>query len=51
MNPLANKTEPNAVAFLMPRLLCDADVYIATFNLEAEEAVGADRENRIDDAG
>jgi hypothetical protein len=51
MHPLANKTKPNAVAFLMPRPLCDADVYIPTFNLEAKETVGADRKNRIDDAG
>jgi hypothetical protein len=50
MHPLANETKANALALLMPRLLSDPDVYIAAINLEAKEAVGADRKNRIDDA-
>ena len=51
MQPLGDETELDARSLLVSGLLVDAYIDILAFDLEADEAVGADRQDRIHHAG
>ena len=50
VQPFRHEAERQALAFLVVRLLVNAHKHIASLHLEAEKAIGADREHGIDRA-